>query len=1239
MLTCCLFSNTFSVGERDAQPGTLYQYDFLAFLNSPADGGRPVFVRIDRRIEHFWSAVHAENTRRQQNRQSSLTSAEIEAMFPPVRPDGFPEREAFPERFLQSRQYTDGFGRLLQTRAQAEDVRFGDPAFGSGVLPSRQGDPNVRIDVTGWQNADRQNPNVVVSGWQIYDNKGRVVEKYQPFFATGWGYASPTDNQQGQKATMFYDPRGQVIRTVNPDGSEQRVIYGTPSDLNDPDHFEPTPWETYTYDANDNAGRTHHDVSLSYRHHWNTPTSVRVDALGRTVETIERNRARPAIAAPLPPIEEYRTRSAYDIRGNLVAVYDALDRTAFRHVYDLGNTLLRLESIDAGVQRTVRDASGSVIEQRDDKSALILRAYDLLNRLMCVWARDNANGVLTLRERLEYGDGSNPNQPAAERAANQQANRLGKTHRHYDEAGLQTFEVYDFKENGQEKVRQVIGDAVIRAVFDPPPANWQVQAYRVDWEPPAGITMVEHAAALLDVVVYRTSLTYNALNRITTLRLPQDVAGQRRTLTPTYNRAGAMECVTLDGVTYVSHIAYNANGQRTLIAYGNGILTRYAYDPSTFRLARLRTERYNIPDPLTYRPVSAVLQDFAYEYDLSGNLLDLRDRTPSSGIPNTPLGVDALDRAFTYDPLYRLLSATGRECDTPAPAPPWDDTFRCRDVNRTRPYMEIYTYDPVGNLSHLGHQTDTGNLNRDIALVPNSNHLATLTVGPNVFDYAYDPSGNLIREATSRHFEWDHSNRLRVYRTQTPAAGVSPGDPRLAVPSVYAHYLYDASGQRMKKLVRQQGGQFEVTITIDGLFEYQRLASGEANNLLHVKDGQKRIAIVRVGATFPNDDTPAVKFHLGDHLGSSNIVVDAAGTPINCEEYTPYGESSFGSFARKRYRYTGKECDEESNLYYHGARYYAPWLARWISFDPAVTIEGPNGYIYVSNRPLKWIDSGGYAGEEVPELSVPNASTASDLETGTNILQNRAAGKAREYLWNITLQHHPEIEKLVSQTSWKNEFTLKSELLLGKRRIPDFGIQWKDQTGASLEVTSHTAAETPFKLEQLARDAEGIKLGRILGNRGQGYISGITEAIKVSSLPILGAGGNIPRASWLIEGEASSVLSQGIRKAPPTAGFLSVDLAKDTLKTGVGLAGLALTLAHGTPAGTTTLDPSDPHAWDSFMDETAKGVEWGLHHLGVDITYLDPMTGHKQVWKGKPFWDPIRQTLMEALWQLRRARP
>ena len=121
-------------------------------------------------------------------------------------------------------------------------------------------------------------------------------------------------------------------------------------------------------------------------------------------------------------------------------------------------------------------------------------------------------------------------------------------------------------------------------------------------------------------------------------------------------------------------------------------------------------------------------------------------------------------------------------------------------------------------------------------------------------------------------------------------------------------------------------------------------------------DNQSRIALVRVGSPFPDDTTPAVKFHLGDHLGSSNMVLDDTGAFVNREEYTPYGETSFGSFASKRYRFTGKERDEESGFYYHGARYYAPWLGRWMSCDPKGIAAGPNLYAYVRGNPVRLID-------------------------------------------------------------------------------------------------------------------------------------------------------------------------------------------------------------------------------------------------------------------------------------------
>jgi RHS repeat-associated protein len=124
-------------------------------------------------------------------------------------------------------------------------------------------------------------------------------------------------------------------------------------------------------------------------------------------------------------------------------------------------------------------------------------------------------------------------------------------------------------------------------------------------------------------------------------------------------------------------------------------------------------------------------------------------------------------------------------------------------------------------------------------------------------------------------------------------------------------------------------------------------------------DDKQRIALVRLGPAQPDDQGPATQFHLGDHLGSTNAIADASGALTNREEFTPYGETSFGSFVRKRYRFTGKERDEESGINYHHARYLSLTLCRWLSCDPIREAGGLNQFLYVNANPLRSIDPRG----------------------------------------------------------------------------------------------------------------------------------------------------------------------------------------------------------------------------------------------------------------------------------------
>ncbi|MEL6438477.1 MAG: SpvB/TcaC N-terminal domain-containing protein [Cyanobacteria bacterium J06621_8] len=929
-------------GDTPDSPSQRFEYDFLAFVRAR----QPMGVRTITREHHV-------------NEIDVLANEK--------------------DNTIEAVEYSDGFGRLLQTRSQSEDVRFGNATFGTGVTAETKVTGRIR------QNSDPAN--VVVSGWQVYDNKGQVVRQYEPFYATGWDYQTPQDSERGQAVEMFYDPRGQVIRTVNPDNSEQLVIYGIPQDIENPDSYQPTPWEAYTYDANDNGGRTHPQTATAYGEHWHTPASVEIDALGRTIKAVERNGSN-------PNTDWYITRSSYDIRGNLLTVIDALGRLSFRYSYDLGNNPLQITNVDAGIRRMVMDALGREIERRDSKGALILQTYDEGNRPSEVWTRDNNSARMRLIQKLVYGDRTN--QLTLDTA--RQLNLLGQVYLQFDEAGRTTFSSYDFKGNFLEKSRQVISDSTI--------LNGGVDWQNLTTNP-------------LGATEYKTSATYDALNRIKTMVYPEDVQGDRQVLKPEYNRAGGLDKVTLNGTTYVEHLAYDAKGQRSLIVYGNGVMTRYQYDSETFRLVRLLTQKYQTDAPFSYQPQGAPLQDLRYQYDLVGNITSIQDYTPGSGVAENieSLSVNdpelatllqqgnALIRRFSYDPLYRLTSATGRQSNNISQPRPWTDEQRQgygsgrhgtatqeNAPTMTTLYQERYQYDPAGNMTQLEHQNLAAantwqtawtrnfgmagftpqqwqqqwqaNLNGNWQNPPGNKltHVEDRRAGVNspvqvAQTHRFDVNGNLIQENQSRFFEWNHNDQLWKFTIQAGNGN----------PSVEAYYIYDAGGERVKKLVKK-GSQTEVTIYIDGIFEHHIQTTPGAtkeNNTLHVMDDSQRIVLIRVGEPFDNNvQTPAVQYHLGDHLGSSAIALDAAGAWVNREEYFPYGETSFGSFGKKRYRYTGKERDEESGLNYHSARYYAPWLMRWISCDPIGLKGGLNLYCYVENTPVKLIDSNGMEGEE-----------------------------------------------------------------------------------------------------------------------------------------------------------------------------------------------------------------------------------------------------------------------------------
>jgi YD repeat-containing protein len=552
--------------------------------------------------------------------------------------------------------------------------------------------------------------------------------------------------QKSRKVRMYYDPRGQVAKTVNPDNTQQRVIFGVPNDISTlPDStykinkkYKPSPWESYTYDANDLAPITHPSGSGVPIEHTYTPKSSLVDTLGRTIKTIDRLGANAN--------DEVAIKYEYDLQGNLLRVTDALDRTVFQHTYDLAKQSLKTFHIDSGISRSLADAQGKPIEGSDAKDARTLASYDTLSRPVSAWAQNNGSDTLRMILYNRYGE---------EASSPEDNNLLGKLWEQYDEAGKLEMNEYDFKGMLLSKTRKVISDATLKAELD------NYNSFLVDW---TGLPDI------LDTFEYETTNEYDALNRVVKITLPENVETDRKEIIPSYNNAGALEKVSYDGTEYVKHIAYNAKGQRLLIALGNGVMTRYCYDANTFRLKRQRSEKYiksQTGNTITYEHQSGTnRQDDGFDYDLTGNILRILHRINDCGIDGTLLGSDALDRTFTYDPLNRLTSASGRESDTqnendylyadvPAPGSP--------NASNVRAYTRLYQYDKLGNVLQVK-QTGTNGFTRNFVYSSGVNTLQKVEDNSSTLieDFTYDNAGNQLTAGTTRHYEWTAANQLLI---------------------------------------------------------------------------------------------------------------------------------------------------------------------------------------------------------------------------------------------------------------------------------------------------------------------------------------------------------------------------------------------------------------------------------------------------------------------------------------------
>ncbi len=508
---------------------------------------------------------------------------------------------------------------------------------------------------------------------------------------------------------------------------------------------------------------------------------------------------------------------------------------------------------------------------------------------------------------------------------------------------------------------------------------------------------------------------------------------------------------------YVKSLTYDEFNQRKRIEYGNGTVTTYDYDQLTRNLSTLVTALKD----------SRKIQNLSYQYDLVGNVLNIKN---SIEIPtNTALPAGPVEQNFRYDDLYRLEHGDGQYTFGPGKGNTYTSDFIYDTIGNFVTKKQVHTILQPSMSAHLPKET---NYVLDYKYTGSHPHAVT-DAGDKL--YAYDAAGNMTgwthkQNGTRRVITWNEENRVK----QIDDNGKS------------TYFLYDDAGERVVKR-----GQHGESIYVNRFFSIRNgelgtkhvfagetrvlsklvktpptntanstttstLTSGTTTTIPGINGldngrGKKLGIIKRLPDGTQTGVNPPVEkdefFYHGDHLGSSSMITDAYGAVYQHLEYFPYGETWIeegGSYGGNTpgYKFTGKELDPETGLYYYGARYYDPVLSTWLSPDPALSkyLDRVNGdgirhsvlhpitlalYSYAGLNPVKYVDP---SGEELAYVvfSDPHVFTSTeshpmwDTKIVSNVINVVAAAKQQGIPLKITSGYRTSAYQQHLNDLWKS---------------------------------------------------------------------------------------------------------------------------------------------------------------------------------------------------------------------------
>ncbi|MCD4813872.1 toxin [bacterium] len=833
--------------------------------------------------------------------------------------------------------YSDGFGRELQSKLMVEPgpawVRQADDTYAEEDVIER------------W----------LSSGRTVYNNKEKPIKQYEPFYVGTHQYSSEEFfAEYGVTPIIHYDPLLRVIRTDTPKGFFSKVEF-TPWKISKFDEND-TVMDSDYYQLKDTLPTDEQDALTKAEAHYNTPQVSLLDTLGREYLSFEYLTDIGTATAD----DVLNTYSTFNIKGKPKTITDPrqyAEQTGvqtFQYIYDMNDQVIRTINIDAGDDRIINNVLGNPVHAFDSQGHHISMTYDALQRP--VKTHVLGNGLDNTTEQLIYGEDVTD---AVGR------NLRGQLFKHWDQAGLNKISRYTFK-GEPAKIRRAIRSDYKQE------ANW------IDGDDWGSLLVMEAGGS--SPLFYTTKTQYDALGRVVKQTNPDDSK-----VKPQYHPSGKLDQVKVKFkgesgyAKVVKNITYNPKGQREKIKYGNDTKTVYEYEPETFRLISLKTIRQSDDQKL---------QNIEYTYDPVGNITKLNDKSHKQVFQNNQNVKSKHD--YTYDALYRLEKAKGRE-HTGLEVPDYYKNINSfkqsqfislanpNDDNKLDNYTRKYSYDLAGNLHKIKHTAadSSRSFTRKIKVDDLTNRAVLKPeTGPVHFDDFFDDNGNCTQLENIAALAWN-------YRDNISKAVVieRPTDPDDA-----EYYVYDSGGNRVRKVKEtwQGAGVTEVEEKIYlGSVEIKRIYQNTTALLertsLHVMDDQKRVAISH---NWSQDDqlrelenaselnTNKTRYQFENHLGSASLEIDPQGLVISYEEYFPYGGTSFiaGTNQKevklKEYRYSGKERDDTTGLYYYGARYYAPWLGRWMSADP-IREEGGSLdlYEFCSGNPIVRFDKDGMEDE------------------------------------------------------------------------------------------------------------------------------------------------------------------------------------------------------------------------------------------------------------------------------------